>query len=106
MLLRLVIVSLILVVLALGYRRHVVFSWYGHHRYLHVLTHSVPTRRSSDLRAWRSTATRSSRSSWTSETHSWVWGTSRARCCSRTAATCTTTFQQTDRKSTRLNSSH
>src|SRR3546814_8270819 len=26
-----------------------VFSWYGHHRELHVLTHSFPTRRSSDL---------------------------------------------------------
>src|SRR3546814_3186903 len=25
------------------------FSWYGDHRYLHVLTHSFPTRRSSDL---------------------------------------------------------
>src|SRR3546814_5956400 len=26
------------------------FSWYGDHRDLHVLTHSFPTRRSSDLR--------------------------------------------------------
>src|SRR3546814_10411367 len=25
------------------------FSWYGYHRDLHVLTHSFPTRRSSDL---------------------------------------------------------
>src|SRR3546814_2585974 len=31
------------------------FYFYGHvgHRYLHVLTHSIPTRRSSDLRASR-----------------------------------------------------
>src|SRR3546814_15732056 len=27
------------------------FEGYGDHRYLHVLTHSVPTRRSSDLKA-------------------------------------------------------
>src|SRR3546814_2834481 len=25
------------------------FEWYGDHRYLHVLTHAFPTRRSSDL---------------------------------------------------------
>src|SRR3546814_15041874 len=28
---------------------YVVYVWSGDHRYLHVLTHSVPTRRSSDL---------------------------------------------------------
>src|SRR3546814_8223775 len=31
----------------------VLFSCYGDHRDLHVLTHSFPTRRSSDLRIWR-----------------------------------------------------
>src|SRR3546814_4859651 len=29
----------------------VFFKWYGHHQDLHVLTHSFPTRRSSDLAA-------------------------------------------------------
>src|SRR3546814_17964576 len=97
-----------------------VFELYGDHRDLHVLTQSVPTRRSSEL-APRSTDGRPARSRATTLARGW-WPCG-SRSPAMLAATCRGSVRSIggrsglagqeraaalaeDRKSTRLNSSH
>src|SRR3546814_15044296 len=93
------------------------FSWYGDHRDLHVLTHSFPTRRSSDLIVARVPVVRSLYS-WTKQLLETVLSqTSTAfrevvlieyprRGCWAVGFITGETVGEVDRKSTRLNSSH
>src|SRR3546814_17899166 len=83
------------------------FIWYGDHRYLHVLTHSSPTRRSSDLAPTTGRARgASTRLSWCrAATEAGHPGAARGD-VGRLDEPRDAAAMVGDRKSTRLNSSH
>src|SRR3546814_11443654 len=94
----------------------IVFFFYrsGSHRDLHVLTHSFPTRRSSDLWACCASTWRTGRIAKMNALAvfvallfgAWLWGVWGMLLCVPANHAQNNKATKTDRKSTRLNSSH